>query len=221
MATLLPFRSLFLILSARRQTMATFARHLALHKLWAAAGRGGRVYDSLKPCCMTHNIAIGKTSALPLSHSPFPLSKPSISRRRRIACNYFYDFIQRQLTLQFVSGSSVRERRGEERGLPFDAPFPSFYDDDDFYGSRVTQLVILLSNCYETTDGPPFLRRCRLLQGAERRNERTNVLSDHSMSTGWIHSAASSEAFVPPNINSAKKSVHHARRSMPTVRANE
>ena len=162
MATLLPFRSLFLILSARRQTMATFARHLARHKLWAAAGRG-RVYDSLKPCCMTHNIAIGKTSALPLSHSPFPLSKPSISRRRRIACNYFYDFIQRQLTLQFVSGSSVRERRGEERGLPFDAPFPS-YDDDDFYGSRVTQLVILLSNCYETTDGPlpsPSSPRCR------------------------------------------------------------
>ena len=168
MATFLPFPfpppslSLLLILLARRQTMATFARHLARHKLRGCSSSSqprGRVYDSLKPGCMTHNIAIGKTSALlslslALSHSPFPLSKPSISRRRRrIACNYFYDFIQRQLTLQFVSGSSVRERRGEERGLPFDAPFPS-YDDDDFYGSRVTQLVILLSNCYETTDGP-------------------------------------------------------------------
>ena len=134
----------------------------------AAEWLGGRVYDSLKPCCMTHNIAIGKTSSALLSlslflslHSLFPLSKPSISRRRRrIACNYFYDFIQRQLTLQFVSGSVRRRRRkgrgGGERGLPFDAPYPSF-DDDDFYGSRVTQLVILLSNCYETTDGPSFL----------------------------------------------------------------
>ena len=128
--------SLSLILSARRQTMATFARHLARHKLQAAPRASRRrVYDSLKLRRMTHNIAIGKTCAPP-SYSPFPsLSEPSISRRR-MACNYFYDFIQRQ----FVSGSPVRPSvRGErERGLPFDAPFPSSFD---FYGSRVTQLA--------------------------------------------------------------------------------
>ena len=49
-------------------------------------------------------------------------------------------------------------------------------------------------------------------------NERTfsAIARVHVHATG-----IGAAAFVPPNINSAKKSVHHARRSMSTVRASE
>ena len=157
MATLLPFPS-FLLFPRPDDRQWRHLRAISLTINCAAGRRGaGRVYDSPKPCCMTHNIAIGKTSSLlsPSLSLP-PLSKPFISRRR-MACNYFYDFIQRQLTLQFVSGS-VRPHRTEPRGLPFDAPFPSVgrrrFLRLKGYAAAAQQLVILLSNCYETTDGP-------------------------------------------------------------------